>query len=195
LSFTSYLLAYHQQRCESHDVVSKQLSTGSYTHSSPSNHFFFSCTHTHSHHQHLTSHWYNMKGISRTALQWFKSYHTNRSFRVSWGGHPTSLFHLHVITRICHSETWFFLLQLYPSFQPDDPTVDVHISACLTDISCWMKDHQLQLNLTKACGLDQGSTSSQLLNSAGFIHHNSIGVPSLADLPYHNIRRIKPFLS
>ena len=24
-----------------------------------------------------------------------------------------------------------------------------HISACLTDISCWMKDHHLQLNLVK----------------------------------------------
>ncbi len=27
--------------------------------------------------------------------------------------------------------------------------IAAHISACLTDISCWMKDHHLQLNLAK----------------------------------------------
>ncbi len=36
--------------------------------------------------------------------------------------------------------------QLYLSFHPDDPTIAARISACLTDISCWMKDHHLQLN-------------------------------------------------
>ncbi len=40
--------------------------------------------------------------------------------------------------------------QLYFSFQPDDLTVAVHIAACLTGISSWMKDHHLQLNLAKA---------------------------------------------
>ncbi len=39
--------------------------------------------------------------------------------------------------------------QLYFSFQPDDPTVAAHIAACLSDISSWMKDHHLQLNLAK----------------------------------------------
>jgi len=39
--------------------------------------------------------------------------------------------------------------QLYLSFQSDDPTVVAHISACLTDMSGWMKDHHLQLNLAK----------------------------------------------
>ncbi len=39
--------------------------------------------------------------------------------------------------------------QLYLSFHPDDPTIAARISACLTDISCWMKDHHLQLNLAK----------------------------------------------
>ncbi|XDV15179.1 hypothetical protein PO909_015309 [Leuciscus waleckii] len=33
--------------------------------------------------------------------------------------------------------------------KPDDPTVAPHISACLTDISGWMKDHHLQLNLAR----------------------------------------------
>ncbi len=40
--------------------------------------------------------------------------------------------------------------QLYLAFHPDDLTIAVRISACLADISCWMKDHHLQLNLAKA---------------------------------------------
>ncbi len=35
------------------------------------------------------------------------------------------------------------------SFQPDDPTVAARISGCLADISAWMKEHHLQLNLAK----------------------------------------------
>ncbi len=39
--------------------------------------------------------------------------------------------------------------QLYLSFHPDDLTIAARISACLIDISCWMMDHHLQLNLAK----------------------------------------------
>ncbi len=39
--------------------------------------------------------------------------------------------------------------QLYLSFQPDDPKVAARISGCLADISAWMKEHHLQLNLAK----------------------------------------------
>ncbi len=39
--------------------------------------------------------------------------------------------------------------QLYLSFQPDDPTVASRILGCLADISAWMKEHHLQLNLAK----------------------------------------------
>ncbi len=39
--------------------------------------------------------------------------------------------------------------QLYLSFQPDDPMVAAQISGCLADISAWMKEHHLQLNLAK----------------------------------------------
>ncbi len=39
--------------------------------------------------------------------------------------------------------------QLYLSFRPDDPTVAPRISGCLADISAWMKEHHLQLNLAK----------------------------------------------
>ncbi len=38
--------------------------------------------------------------------------------------------------------------QLYLSFHPNDPTIAAR-TACLTDISGWMKDHHLQLNLAK----------------------------------------------
>ncbi len=115
------------------------------------------------------------KGNSGTALQWFESYLSDRSFKVSWerwgvqvatsnywgasglSSWTTSLLCLHGITRFCHSETWLFIsllcwwhspLPLIP-FHPDDPTIAARISACLTDISCWMKDHHLQLKLAK----------------------------------------------
>ncbi len=54
--------------------------------------------------------------------------------------------------------------QLYLSFHPDDPTIPTHISACLTDISCWMKDHHLQLNLAK--------TELLVVSANPSLHHN-----------------------
>ncbi len=54
--------------------------------------------------------------------------------------------------------------QLYLSFHPDDPTIAARISACLTDISCWMKDHHLQLNLAK--------TELLVVPSNPSFHHN-----------------------
>ncbi len=39
--------------------------------------------------------------------------------------------------------------QLYLSVRPDDPAVAARISGCLADISAWMKEHHLQLNLAK----------------------------------------------
>ncbi len=56
--------------------------------------------------------------------------------------------------------------QLYLSFHPDDPTIAARISACLTDISCWMKDHHLQLNL--------GKTELLVVPSNPSFHHNFI---------------------
>ncbi len=55
-------------------------------------------------------------------------------------------------------------IQLYLSFHPDDPTIAAHISACLTDISCWMKDHHLQLDLAK--------TELLVVPSNPLFHHN-----------------------
>ncbi len=52
--------------------------------------------------------------------------------------------------------------QLYLSYHPDDLTIAARISACLTYISCWMKDHHLQLNLAK----------TELLVENPSFHHN-----------------------
>ncbi len=51
----------------------------------------------------------------------------------------------HGLSYLCYADD----TQLYLSFQPDDPTVAARISGCLADISTWIKDHHLQLNLAK----------------------------------------------
>ncbi len=51
----------------------------------------------------------------------------------------------HVFSYHCYADD----TQLYLSFHADDLTIAARISACLADISCWMKNHHLQLNLAK----------------------------------------------
>ncbi len=112
-------------------------------------------------------------GITGIPLRWFESYLTGRSFRVDWGGevstehqlvtgvpqgsflgpllffiYTTSLgtiIQAHSFSYHCYAND----RQLYLSFQPDDPMVAARISGCLADISAWMKEHHLQLNLAK----------------------------------------------
>ncbi len=113
------------------------------------------------------------KGISGTALQWFDSYLSDRSFKVSWRGEVSKSQHLatgvpqgSVLGPLLFSVYMASLgsviqkhgfsyhryaddTQLYLSFHPDDLTIAACISACLADICSWMKDHHLQLNLAK----------------------------------------------
>ncbi len=133
------------------------------------------------------------KGISGTALQWFESYLSDRSFKVSWRGEGIQVAvskGIHLATGVPQGSVLGSLLfsvymaslgsviqkhgfsyhcyaddtQLYLSFHPDDPTIATHISACLTDISCWMKDHHLQLNLAK--------TELLVVSANPSLHHN-----------------------
>ncbi len=140
------------------------------------------------------------KGISGTALQWFDSYLSDRSFKVSWRGEVSKSQHLatgvpqgsvlgpllfsvymaslgSVIQK--HGFSYHFYAndtQLYLSLHPADLTIDARISACLADIYCWMKDHHLQLNLAKTELLVVSANpivSSQFHLPIRLINHNS----------------------
>ncbi len=109
--------------------------------------------------------------------------------------------------------------QLYLSIWPDDPTVSAWISGCLADISAWMKDHHLQLNLAKiellvfpATPTLQHDFSIQLSSSTITLSSSvkNLGVICDDQLTFkdhiaktarscrfalHNIRKIRPFLT
>ncbi len=139
----------------------------------------------------------SLLGITRTALHWFETYLTGRSFRVYWGGevskshqlvtgvpqgsvlgpllfsiYTTSLgpiIQAHGFSYHCYADD----TQLHLSFQPDDPTVPARISDCLKDISAWMQEHHLQLNLAKTELLI--FSTAPINNPTGLINDNPIG--------------------
>ncbi len=112
-------------------------------------------------------------GLTGIPLRWVESYLTGRSFRVAWGGEVSkahqlvtgvpqgsvlgpllfsiyttslgSIIQAHGFSYHCYADDTL----LYLSFQPDDPTVAALISGCLADISAWIKEHHLQLNLAE----------------------------------------------
>ncbi len=182
------------------------------------------------------------KGISGTALQWFESYLSDRSFKVSWRGEVSKSQHLatrvpqgsvlgplifsvymaslgsviqkHGFSYHCNADD----TQLYLSFHPDDPTIATRISACLTDMSCWMKDHHLQLNLAKIELLVSANpslhhnftfqlgsstiTSSKTARNLGVVIDDKLNFSDhiaktarSCRFALYNIRKIRPFLS
>ncbi len=138
------------------------------------------------------------KGISGNALQWFDPYLSDRPFKVSWRGEVSKSQHLatgvpqgsvlgpllfsvymaslgsviqkHGYSYHCYADD----TQLYLSFHPDELTIAARISACLADISSWMKDHHLQLNLAKTELLVVSANPlSQFHLPIRLINHNS----------------------
>ncbi len=105
------------------------------------------------------------------------------------------------------------------SIRPDDSTVAARISGCLADISAWMKEHHLQLNLAKTellvfpatptlqhdFTIQLGSstiTSSALVRNLGVIFDDQLTFKEhIAKTAWscrfalHNIRKIRSFLT
>ena len=112
-------------------------------------------------------------GITGTALKWFNSYLSDRTYQVSWKGLLSSprtlktgvpqgsvlgplLFSLytkslgtiitaHNLSYHCYADD----TQLFLSFPPSATQVEERISACLADISEWMASNHLKLNPDK----------------------------------------------
>ncbi|XP_048010489.1 uncharacterized protein LOC125244450 [Megalobrama amblycephala] len=74
-------------------------------------------------------------------------------------------------------------LQWFESYLSDDPTVAGRITACLTAISAWMKDHHLQLNLAK--------TELLVIGANPTLHHNlSVQLGSSTITPSRTARNL-----
>ncbi len=182
-------------------------------------------------------------GITGIPLRWFESYLIGRSFRVAWGGEVSkahqlvtgvpqgsvlgpllfsicttslgSIIQAHGFSYHCYADD----TQLYLSFQPDDPTVAARISGCLADISAWMKEHHLQLNLAKTellvfpatqtlqhdFTIQLGSSTiapSSSVRNLGVIFDDQLTFKDhiaktawSCRIALHNIRKIRPFLT
>ncbi len=138
------------------------------------------------------------KGISGTALQWLESYLSDRSFILErwgvqvatsnyWGASglsswTTSLLCLHGITRLCHSETCFFIsllcwwhstLPLIPSWWSDYSCSHLSLSnrhLLLDEGPSPLTQPRQDRN---ACGSSKPIVSSQFRHPVRHINHNS----------------------
>src|SRR4029434_7952134 len=73
--------------------------------------------------------------------------------------------------------------QLFLSFPPEDTTVSARISDRLADISTWMKNHHLQLNLP--------NTELMVFSAKQVNHqHNTIKIDSLSLVPSKTARNL-----
>ncbi len=176
--------------------------------------------------------------ITGIPLRWFESYLTGRSFRVAWGGEVSKAHQL--VTGVpqgsvlgpllfstyttslapiiqAHGFSYHFYAddtQLHLSFRPDDPMVAARISGCLADISAWMKEHHLQLNLAKTellvlpatptlqhdFTIQLGSSSSVrnlevIFDDQLTFKEHIVKTARSCRFALHNIRKIRPFLT
>ena len=116
----------------------------------------------------------NCIGVTGTALDWFKSYLSDRTFSVSVGnvfssyatitcGIPQGsilgplLFSIYMLSlgRVIHNSNISFHFyvdntQIYLSINPSDLTSFTSLTACLADIRSWMSNNFLMLNNDKS---------------------------------------------
>ncbi len=174
--------------------------------------------------------------ITWIPLHWFESYLTGSSFKVSWGGEVStahwgssgtgsctpSLLHIHYITGSHHTGTWLLLpllcwwhtaLSLISTRWSNSSCTDLRL------ISAWMKEHHLQLNLTKTellvfpatptlqhdFTIQLGSstiTPSASVRNLGVVFDDQLTFKDhiaktarSCRFALHNIREIRPFLT
>ncbi|KAF4092430.1 hypothetical protein AMELA_G00020950 [Ameiurus melas] len=142
-------------------------------------------------------------GITGMVLHLVESYLSDRSFKVSWRGgisetqqlttgvpqgsvlgpllfsiYTTSLGQViesHGLSYHCYDT------HLHLSYHPDDPPVSARISACLSDISVWMKEHHLKL----------AKSELLIIPACPSINHNlTVQLSSLTLMPTRMVRNL-----
>ncbi len=98
--------------------------------------------------------------------------------------------------------TAMLMTQLYLSFHPDDPKIAACISACLADISCWMKDHHLQQFHHPVRLINHNCSPTKTVRNLGVVIDDQLTFPDhIAKMArscrfaLFDIKNIRPFLS